>query len=160
MIFNNFNKKQAQDPLIHSELHDETTFYQRFVQDLDRAKEEVIIESPFISAARMRMLYPIIAKLINRNIKVYIFTRDPSEHNEEYDDQAEFEIQRFERIGVQVLICAGNHHRKLAIIDREVLWEGSLNILSQFHSREIMRRIKGKSIALQMFKFLNLEKFL
>ena len=160
MIFNKFNQKQSQDPLVSSELHDETTFYQRFIQDLERANNEVIIESPFISAARMRMLYPIIAKLINRNVKVYVFTRDPSEHNEEYDEQAEFEIQRCERIGVQVLICAGNHHRKLAIIDRELLWEGSLNILSQLHSREIMRRIKGESIAMQMFKFLNLGKFL
>lgn len=159
MIFNQFKKKQSQDPLIHSELHDETTFYQRFIEDLERATEEVIIESPFISAARMRVLYPIIAKLIDRNIKIYVFTRDPSEHNEEYDEQAEFEIQRFERIGVQVLICR-NHHRKLAIIDRELLWEGSLNILSQFHSREIMRRIRGESIAMQMFKFLNLQKFL
>jgi phosphatidylserine/phosphatidylglycerophosphate/cardiolipin synthase-like enzyme len=160
VIFNNFNKKQTQDPLSDSELHDETTFYQRFVQDLDKAKEEVIIESPFISAARMRMLYTTIARLISRNVKVYIFTRDPSEHNEEYDTQSELEIKRFERLGVQVLICVGNHHRKLAIIDRQLLWEGSLNILSQIHSREIMRRIEGKSITLQMFKFLNLEKFL
>lgn len=160
MIFNQFKKKQSQDPLINSELHDETTFYQRFVRDLEKAKEEVIIESPFISAARMQKLYPILVKLINQNVKVYVFTRDPSEHIEEYDKQAEFEIQRFERIGVQVLICAGNHHRKLAIIDRKVLWEGSLNILSQMHSREIMRRIEGKPMALQMFKFLNLERFL
>ncbi len=160
MIFNKSNKKQLQDPITSSELHDETTFYQRFIQDLEKATDEVIIESPFISTARMRMLYPIMTKLINRNVKVYVFTRDPSEHIEEYDEQAEFEVQRFERIGVQVLICAGNHHRKLAIIDREVLWEGSLNILSQLHSREIMRRIEGTYFALQMFQFLNLEKFL
>ena len=37
-------------------------------------------------------------------------------------------------------MCIGNHHRKLAILDRKVLWEGSLNILSQTRSREI--RIK------------------
>ena len=160
MIFNHFKKKQSQDPMLNSELHDEMTFYHRFIQDLEKAENEVIIESPFISASRMQMLYPVLAQLIKRNVKVYVFTRDPSEHNEEYDLQAEFEIQRFERIGVQVLICAGNHHRKLAIIDRQVLWEGSLNILSQLHSREIMRRIEGEFLALQMFKFLNLEKFL
>ncbi len=63
-------------------------------------------------------------------------------------------------MGVQVLLCSGNHHRKLAIIDRKILWEGSLNILSQVRSREIMRRIEGKELAIQMFKFLRLEKFL
>jgi hypothetical protein len=35
-----------------------------------------------------------------------------------------------QKLGVQVLYTSG-HHRKLAIIDREILYEGSLNIPSQ-----------------------------
>jgi len=63
-------------------------------------------------------------------------------------------------MGVQVLLCTGNHHRKLAILDRNILWEGSLNILSQRHSREIMRRIENEELSLEMFNFLKLQKFL
>lgn len=73
---------------------------------------------------------------------------------------AEEEIQYFEALGVQVLLCVGNHHRKLAILDRKVLWEGSLNILSQTHSREIMRRIDSKELTIEMFNFLKLNKVL
>jgi hypothetical protein len=61
---------------------------------------------------------------------------------------------------VQVLLCLGNHHRKLAILDRSIVWEGSLNILSQTYSRELMRRIEDRESAEQMFIFLNLDRFI
>ncbi len=87
-------------------------------------------------------------------------TRDPQEHEENMEYQSEETISQFERMGIQVLLCIGNHHRKLAILDRKILWEGSLNILSQNHSREIMRRIESKELALEMFDFLKLSKFI
>lgn len=64
----------------------------------------------------------------------------------------------FETIGVQVLLIKGGHHRKLAIIDRKILWEGSLNILSQNQSREFMRRIESKKLAEDLFQFLQFDK--
>jgi hypothetical protein len=73
--------------------------------------------------------------------------------------QSEEEIERFESIGVQTLLCTGNDHRKLAILDRRVLWEGSLNILSQNRSREIMRRMDGSNVAMEMFNYLKLNQF-
>lgn len=147
-------------PLLKSKLHDETTFYDAFLKDLKKAKGEVIIESPYITCQRMSKLEDIFRKLIKRGVKVYVITRSPNEHILELARQAELEITIFEEIGVEVLLCAGNHHRKLAMIDREILWEGSLNILSQGWSREIMRRIENKQLTMQMFKFLKLEKVL
>ena len=143
-----------------SALFDEKTFYTQFRHDLLRSTREVVIESPFIARERARTLYPLFETLINRGVRVYVVTRDPSEHSETMEEQSEVEIQRFEELGVQVLLCTGNHHRKLAILDRQVLWEGSLNILSQRKSREIMRRIDNKDMALEMFNFLKFGNFL
>ena len=108
----------------------------------------------------MRMLKPVFEELINRGVKIYVMTRDPKEHNENLEIQSEEEIHFFEVLGVQVLLCVGNHHRKLAILDRKILWEGSLNILSQIKSREIMRRIENKKLTVEMFNFLKFEKFI
>lgn len=108
----------------------------------------------------MRGLFPIFEKLIERGVKVYVLTRDPREHSKSLEHQSEAEIQRFEELGVQVLLCTGNHHRKMAILDRKVLWEGSLNILSQTKSREIMRRIDDEQTTIDTLNFLNLERFL
>ena len=143
-----------------SKLFNENTFYQSFISDLEKCKSEVIIESPFITTVRMNDFRSVFEKLLENGVKIYIFTRDPREHELPMSYQAEVEIQYFERIGIKTLICLNNHHRKLAILDKKILWEGSLNILSQSKSREIMRRIEGKESALQMFDFLNLRKFL
>jgi phosphatidylserine/phosphatidylglycerophosphate/cardiolipin synthase-like enzyme len=143
-----------------SNLFDEKTFYQAFVTDLERCQAEVIIESPFITTERMGILWPIFKKLARRGVEVYIMTRDPSEHSQTYANQSEAEIRRFEEVGIQTLVCTGNHHRKLAIIDRNILWEGSLNILSQIKSREFMRRLEGGGFAVDLFNFIGYDKFL
>ena len=146
--------------LIHSKLFNENTFYKQFIHDLNNCRSEVIIESPYISSQRMYSLAPTIRKLVNRKIKVYIITRHPDDHGLNMKKQAETEIRNFEMIGVQVIINTDYNHRKLAIIDRKILWEGSLNILSQTYSREFMRRIKSTQLANDCFKFIKLGKYI
>lgn len=146
--------------LVISKLFDEKTFYQSFMKDLEKCKKEVIIESPYITSSRARAFFPVFINLLDKGVKITVITRDPKEHDFKMAIQAEEIIRIFESIDVQVLLCAGNHHRKLAIIDRKILWEGSLNILSQRYSREIMRRIASPRQAIEMFQFLKLGKFI
>jgi len=146
--------------MFDSSLYDETTFYQKFREDLLHASHEVVIESPYITKDRMKTLYPVFERLVDRGVKVFVMTRDPREHSETLEVQSEDEIRRFEVLGVQVLLCTGNHHRKLAILDRKILWEGSLNILSQTKSREVMRRIDDERTTMEMFNFLKIRRFI
>lgn len=146
--------------MIKTSLRDEKTFYTHFLSDLEQSQNEVIIESPFITIARMKTFWPVFRRLVARGVKVYIVTRDPREHTDGYEDQSEVEIQEFEAVGIQVLLCTGNHHRKLAIIDRDILWEGSLNILSQAKSREFMRRLEDGGFAVDLFNFIGYEKYM
>jgi len=60
-------------------------------------------------------------------------------------------------MGVHVLYTGG-HHRKLVVIDRRVLYEGSHNVLSQNNSSEVMRRIESAQLAWQMIAFVGLDK--
>lgn len=143
-----------------SQLHTEKTFYLSFLDDLENCNEEVIIESPYITGERTNLFIPIFEMLLEKGVRIYVMTRDPKEHDLNLEAQSEEIIRTFEIMGVQTLLCVGNHHRKLAILDRKILWEGSLNILSQTHSREIMRRIENEEIAIEMFNFLKLGKFI
>src|SRR3990167_3127740 len=144
--------------MFSSSLHDEKTFYRAFLADLVDCQEEVIIESPFITTERMKTLWPSLRKLVAKDVRVYIMTRDPLEHTNGYEEQSELEIQALEAEGIQVLLCTGNHHRKLAILDRRILWEGSLNILSQTKSREFMRRLEGGGFAVDLFNFIGYKR--
>jgi phosphatidylserine/phosphatidylglycerophosphate/cardiolipin synthase-like enzyme len=152
-------RKVLGDDLLASELYNNETFYKAFLNDLRCAQHEVIIESPFITSRRMSALYPAIQDLIDHGVRIAVNTRNPIEHeNDVLKVQAEVAIIKLQSMGVQVLFTAG-HHRKLGIIDRAVLWEGSLNILSQNDSAEIMRRIASPQLAEQMIHFLRLDKF-
>ena len=153
--------KQDYLGLMNSSLYDEKTFFDRFLKDLEMCREEVIIESPYITSNRMKIFYPVFSKLLERNVKIYVVTRAPHDHeNTSLREQAEREVSTFEQIGIQSLLCIGNHHRKLAILDKKILWEGSLNILSQTYSREIMRRIESQELALQTFDFLRYKDYI
>lgn len=146
--------------MFNSILYDEKTFYQSFLKDVSLCQKEVIIESPYITSERVKTFMSIFKKLVAKEVKIYVMTRDHKEHTDNMEPQSEEAICAFESMGIQVLLCKGNHHRKLAILDRKILWEGSLNILSQTYSREIMRRIANEILTLEMFNFLKLEKFL
>ena len=145
--------------LLRSKLFDQTTFYSSFTNDLKRCRRQVIIESPFITSNRMSTLFPIFQKLRKRNVEIIINTRDPQEYELPWEAQTNDVIYSLTEIGVQILYTGG-HHRKLAILDESILWEGSLNILSQNDSCEIMRRIKSRELAKQMISFTQVDKFL
>lgn len=145
--------------LIDSALYKEDTFYTHFASDLKKCHSEVIIESPFITCRRLELLMPSLQKLKLRHIRVTINTRDPEAHdNEDMCNDARFALSKLQHMGINVLFTGG-HHRKLAIIDRLILYEGSLNILSQNNSCEVMRRIESAQLAWQMIRFIKIDDF-
>ncbi len=136
--------------LLSSRLYDQNTFYEAFLHDLNKCEADVIIESPFITVKRTTFLKPTLEKLVGRGVRVIVTTREPKE-DDRYNETITA-LAMLHELGVEILLT-GNHHRKLAIIDRRVLYEGSLNILSQHDSCEIMRRIESEEIGLQMLVF-------
>lgn len=156
-----FNKhSDASNGLISSSLYNEKTFYNRFAKDLKNCHSEIIIESPFITSNRLNLLMPSLQKLKSKHIRITVNTRDPETNDDEsMRNDARFALSKLQHMGVNVLFTGG-HHRKLAIIDRSILYEGSLNILSQNNSCEVMRRIESTELAWQMIHFVNIDNFI
>lgn len=142
----------------NSRLYDHNTFYKAFLHDIRHAKSRVIIESPFITNKRITTLLPIFKKLRRRNVEIVINTKPFNEHELAYRNQVIQMVGIMQYIGIEILLTTG-HHRKIAIIDNEILYEGSLNILSQNDSCEFMRRIHDKSVVKQTIKFIGLNRW-
>lgn len=156
-LFRRFRRSTAS--LAGSQLFNDQTFYRTFEKDLAFCQNEAVIESPFLTARRITALLPSLRKAIRRGVVVAINTKSPDELEGFLADETRQIVPVLQEIGVEVLFTGG-HHRKLAIFDRTILWEGSLNILSQNDSCEIMRRIDSEDLARQMVEFTNLNKFL
>ena len=159
-MFSLMSRSSRPIDLLTSKLLNEETFYSNFLEDIDDCFSELVIESPFVTSRRLDQLSPMFKKLKDRKVRVIINTRDPLEQDEvHWRDETHKSIANLQRIGVQVLYTDG-HHRKLAIIDRHILYEGSLNVLSQNNSCEVMRRIESTQLAWQMVRFIEIDKFL
>lgn len=141
-----------------SNLFNEKTFYRTFTKDMLKAQKEVIIYSPFVTKFRSDFFKQTLENLKNRNIIVFIFTRPLEEHDYLMRSEISCALKDLEESGVCICYLPGNIHEKIAIIDREILWEGSLNILSQRVSKEIMRRTLDKDLAIQIMFYLELNK--
>jgi phosphatidylserine/phosphatidylglycerophosphate/cardiolipin synthase-like enzyme len=153
-----FLRRNQMYSLNTSRLYDQSTFYKSFLRDLERAQSRVIIESPFITEKRLALLFPILIKLRSKNVHIIINPKPFEEHEQRYRDQAIWAVGTMQDIGIEVLMTAG-HHRKLAIIDDSILWEGSLNILSQNDSCEIMRRIHSDKVVEETLRFTGIKEW-
>lgn len=142
-----------------SALYDNRNFYKAFEKDLKRAQRSVLIESPFITMRRMNELLPLFRKLRQRGTRVVVNTRNPVEHDERYAHEATAAIYEMQQMGIKIMFTI-KHHRKLAVIDGETLWEGSLNILSQNDSCEIMRRTVSQQFASELLRFIGANRWL
>ena len=144
--------------LLGSKLFDDKTFYPAFIKDLNNCGSELIIECPFVTRRRLTSLLPTLQKLKERKVRIIINTKDPRELDEVRRDEAYRTVASLQYKGIQIVYTHG-HHRKLAIIDRSILYEGSLNILSQNRSTEIMRRTESVQLAWQMARFIGVDDF-
>ena len=109
--------------------------------------------------ARVEKFTPILHRLKKRGVVILLNTKPLEEHDEIYKLQAQESLSLLQSAGIEVLFTV-KHHRKLAIIDREIIYEGSLNILSYRDSCEIMRRMTSALEAEMLIDFIGLNKFM
>ncbi len=140
-----------------SKLHNEHQFYGAFSSDLKSASSEVLIESPFVTLRRSTEISSLISKAVARGVTIKIYTRNPIHHEGLLVDEARRGISILREAGAIVYECNDLRHRKIAIVDNSILWEGSLNMLSQNGSKEIMRRSVSDDLCSQMKQFLGVR---
>ena len=141
------NRHRDRSEILESALFNEHSFYKQFYKDIQRAKKSVHIESPFLTKART---YELIKASKKTKAIIRVNTRHPSLHSGQMKRNAVKCIRTFKRHGIKVKTYTDYRHFKIAIIDDEILWEGSLNILSQSRSCEIMRRTESLDLCNQI----------
>ena len=147
-------KRSQRKALGRSGLYNECGFYRAFAGDLKRARRIVVIESPFITLRRAGWASEALEGVVKRGVKVTVYTRHPDCHDGFMASKSRAGIDLLRATGVKVVAGYDLSHWKLAFIDGRVLWEGSLNILSQANSKEIMRRTAHRGLCRQMRRFV------
>lgn len=136
--------------------YDQNEFWDAFLPDIQNAKAQIIISSPFFTTRRIKLLAKELANLTSRGVVVCLFVQSPgSKYPGSQQEEIDFAIEREEsNSALRVLQMLKVHvtflkriHEKFALIDDDILWEGSLNIMSHYNTHEHMRRWMSKKEA-------------
>ncbi len=131
----------------------EEHFYQDFFEEVTNCSESLTIYSPFIAHNRVTNYFNqnFFQQLINKNIRTKIVTKPFFEHPTANRNFANSCLSIWREMGLFIEERSGMHE-KIAIIDNKVIYHGSLNILSQWHSQETMLKIIGVNSVNELLK--------
>lgn len=142
-------------------------FWSEFLADLKIAKRRVVISSPYVWRKRLLILKESLQELTARAVLVCVIIQLPNKWNQrKYALLSEKQRKDFKELEelLQMLESCGVHyvlrrdvHQKIAIIDNTIVWEGSLNILSNNRTKEQMLRQVSRSAAKWMQHQHNLQ---
>ncbi len=107
--------------------------------------------TPFITKRRTLQIIPNLRNAITNNVKIIVLTRPAEEYkgNDSISWQDTIELLRSNGI---TLILRSKIHQKFAILDRRVVWYGSINLFSYGNSEESMMRLESPNIAYELIK--------
>ena len=155
---NSLFRRYKRMPVNHeSKFYVEKNFYDAFASDINGATCSVVIESPYLTERRALQFARLIQRKVKQGVRIHIYTRNPKHHDYVLAEQSHLACRILKNSGARVFICDDMRHRKLAIVDEAILWEGSLNILSQSNSVELMRRTYCKNQAKQLLGVLKIK---
>ncbi|MBK0372934.1 AAA family ATPase [Streptomyces sp. RB110-1] len=127
-----------------SDVHDETTFYETFAEEINRAEHSLWLWAPWV-AKRLRSLLPALAAAADRGVRITVFIRDDTDQLQR--KPASQALIADLRSVVDTVVPMNVMHQKIAVFDEQAVLIGSLNALSQSWTREVMIRMRGAYFA-------------
>lgn len=129
--------------------YDETDFQERFRKDILEAGKEILIVSPGIGRNGTEAFLKAAMPPMERGVPVVVHAMDPAGFSEEAGAFAQEAGKRLEEAGASV-----RYHEKLhehfAVIDRRVVWYGTINLLSTPHKEQSMMRVESEEIGAEL----------
>ena len=129
-------------------IYDGQSYDPIFRSDISVVKTELWIASPTLKQNRIRQLMPILSQLIANGVAITVFARMPDVAEKEHTALTE-SISYLRSYGIQVK-TRDNLILRCAVIDSEVVWYGSANVLSYNSHEACIMRLEDSRIAAQL----------
>jgi nucleoside-triphosphatase THEP1 len=139
-----------------TDIEDEFAFKETLANSLSKARRSVWMWSPWVGKHSKRFM-PLIADAVARGVDVRVFTREDKDFIQSKDTN-QLWIQALKDTGARI-IRARLEHKKIVVIDEQVVLIGSLNSLSHGVSREVMLTCRGSAFAKRLLAELRAAEF-
>ncbi len=134
-------------------IFDNTSFLPVYQNDVMNAARETVIVSPFVTRRRAFQMLPNMEAALANEVSVVVVTRPTNAFKDKDRPILEETLAALRDAGVRILFKA-NIHQKFAVIDRKIVWYGSINLLSYGSAQESIMRLESPNIAQELMKDL------
>jgi hypothetical protein len=130
-----------------------------YEQDVTATKGNILISSPGLNRRKVERLMELTQSKLEKGIQVTVWTLNPEGYPKSRIASTKALVSQLKKGGISVRTFPAMHEH-FAILDRELVWYGSMNLLSREKEEDSMLRIKSKEIAQELIErgILNNEK--
>jgi hypothetical protein len=128
-------------------IFNQSTFDAAIESDLSNAKESIVIFSGFVTPSRVAKLGDLLRMKTSGGVKIRCVTRPPKLNGTMELKRSKEALDALEGVNC-VVDCRARIHEKIVLIDKKIVWHGSLNVLSHTHlTDESMTRVVNSGLA-------------
>ncbi|MFE2162611.1 AAA domain-containing protein [Streptomyces lydicus] len=132
-----------------AEIDDERDFYRTFTEEIRHARQSLWLWAPWV-AKRVSSLLPELRQAADRGVRISVFIRDDTDQLQK--KPANQKLITDLRTVAHVVVPMNVMHQKIAVIDERTVMLGSLNVLSQSWTREVMLTMRGAYFARKLLE--------
>ncbi len=134
-----------------SAIYDIENYAEIYWRDLVEAKTTVVISSPRLNNQKVNRVISVLGNRQELGVKVTIVTWHPDAYKYGRDDVRMELMERLRRAGFEIRL-AEESCEHYAVIDNEIVWYGSMNLLSIEDAEDNIMRVKSKNIAAELLE--------
>ena len=130
-------------------IFDRNSYLEVFNTDLKQAQKEIIISSPRLNEYQVKQLLKNVLTVQQKGTTVTIVTLVPAKYTEKRTGKIAELIELLKQKGITVQLQE-DMHEHYAIIDQEIVWYGSMNLLAYAREDDNLMRVKSSAIAQEL----------
>jgi len=137
-------------------IFDSDTYGPVYENDLREAVNDIVISSPTLGRRKVMRMISLLKERQEAGIKVTIITWHPDFYLYGKDENRIELLEELRNSGFNIVLAEDNC-KHFAVIDNEIVWYGSMNLLSKDDAEDNIMRVVGKRIAEEILE-LSLNK--
>ena len=142
---------------ITNSIFDSQSYFDIFEKDVNSAADSIVISSPSFSYKKVNWLCSESDHLLQRGVSIVVLTVALEDYPEDGRELHSAHIQRMESSGIKVTKL-NKYRERFAVIDRSLVWYGSMALLSNEKDDDSLMRINNPAVAEELIEFASVVK--
>lgn len=132
-------------------IYDIDTYAGTYWRDLEEAHSKVIVSSPGLNTQKVNRIIHVLGKRQELGVKATIVTWHPDAYKYGRDEVRMELLERLRKQGFEIQLVE-DFCEHYAVIDNEIVWYGSMNLLSKEDADDNLMRVCSKDIAAELLE--------